>query len=88
MQWKHLPAPDETSGSPVVSASGRVWLDFTGPTTREPLSGIFPDQQGGAHVHIERADDPLLGDLHAHIQHLEQVGWYAFSFIAAKGSER
>lgn len=48
----------------------------------EVLPCVLPNQQGGADVHVEGPGDPLLRDLHAHIQHLEQVGRNTFPFIA------
>lgn len=48
------------------------------------LPRVFPNQQGGAHMHVEGADDPLLRDLHTNIQHLEQVGRNTFPFIAVR----
>ena len=54
----------------------------------EVLPRVLPDEQGGTHVHVERADDPLLGDLHTHVQQLQQVGWDALPLIAVEGGRR
>ena len=37
------------------------------------LSRVLPDEEGTADVHVEGADDTLLGDLHTHIQQLDQL---------------
>lgn len=50
----------------------------------EVLPCVLPDQQRGTNVHVEGTDDPLLRDLHAHVQHLEQIGRNTFPFIAMK----
>lgn len=50
----------------------------------EMLPCVFPNKQGSAHMHVEWADDPLLGDFHAHVQHLKQIGRYAFTLIPDK----
>lgn len=51
------------------------------------LPCVLPDQQGSAHVHVEGADDPLLRDLHTHIQQLEQVGRNTFPLVAKRTEE-
>lgn len=54
---------------------------------KQLLSGILPYQQGSAHVHVKRADDALLRNLHTHIQLLDQICWNPFTFISDEKRE-
>lgn len=52
------------------------------------LPGVFPDEQGAAHVDVERAGDALLRDLHAHVQLRDQAGWDSFPLVSGEKGRR
>lgn len=51
------------------------------------LPGVLPDEQGSAHVDVERAGDALLWDLHAHVQLLDQTGGDSFTLVSGGKGE-
>lgn len=51
------------------------------PCAAELLPGVLPDQQRPTHVHVERADDALLGDLHTDVQLLDQTDGDSLTFV-------